>query len=91
VANYKTKTPRKVHLIAVGPACVPALHAAALAPDRFASVTLHQHVEAWSPVVGDSVPTGFLTSTVHGALGVYDLPDLARSFGPEKLRIQPAH
>ena len=90
IANYKTKTPRKVHLIAVGPtATLPALHAAALAPDRFASVTLKQPLEAWSPAVGNSAPTGLLTTTVHGALGVYDLPDLARVVGPDKLRMEP--
>jgi hypothetical protein len=88
VANYKTKTPRKVHLIAVGSACIPALHAAALAPDRFASVTLRQPIESWSPVVGEPVPTGLLPTTVHGALGVYDLPNLVRAVGPEKLRIE---
>jgi cephalosporin-C deacetylase-like acetyl esterase len=88
VANYKTKTPRKVHLVAVGSACVPALHAAALAPDRFASVTLRNPIESWSPVVGQSVPAGLLPTTVHGALGMYDLPDLVRAVGPEKLRIE---
>jgi cephalosporin-C deacetylase-like acetyl esterase len=88
VANYKTKTPRKVHLIAIGPsATIPALHAAALAPDRFASVTLKQPLDAWSPAVGQSVPTDLLTTTVHGALGVYDLPDLMRAVAVEKLRI----
>jgi hypothetical protein len=88
VANYKTKTPRKVHLVAVGRHSVPALHAAALAPDLFASVTLKQPVEAWAPIIEQPVPAGLLTTTVHGALGVYDLPDLARIVGPEKLHIE---
>ncbi len=87
VANYKTKVPRKVHLVAVGHASVPALHAAAFAPDLFASVTLKDPLEAWSPVVSQPVPAGQLTSTVHGALQVYDLPDLVRIVGPEKVRI----
>ena len=88
VANYKTKKPRHVHLVAVGRHTVPALHAAALGPDLFKTVTLKQPLEAWSPVVAEHVPAGLLTSTVHGALGVYDLPDLARVVGPEKLRIE---
>jgi hypothetical protein len=86
VANYKTKTPRKVHLVAVGRTSIPALHAAALAPELFASVTLKDSVQAWSPIVGQSVPAGQLTSTVHGALAVYDLPDLMRVIGQAKIR-----
>jgi cephalosporin-C deacetylase-like acetyl esterase len=89
VAHYKTKQPRKVHLIATGRHSVPALHAAAIAPDVFTSVTLKQPLEAWSPVVGRPVPAGLLTTTVHGALGTYDLPDLARVIG-DKLRSDEA-
>jgi hypothetical protein len=63
------------------------LHAAALAPDVFTSVTLKQPLESWSPVVSQSVPTGLLPLTVHGALGTYDLPDLARVVGG-KLKIE---
>jgi cephalosporin-C deacetylase-like acetyl esterase len=88
VANYKTKMPRRVHLIGVGRAGVPALHAAAFEPDLFASVTLRRTPSAWSPIVGQSVPAGQLTSTVHGALATYDLPDLVRSLDPAKLHIE---
>ena len=88
VANYKTKTPRRVHLIGDGTAGIPALHAAALEPELFASVTLRRTLEAWSPLVGQSVPAGQLTSTVHGALTTYDLPDLVRSLDPAILRIE---
>jgi hypothetical protein len=86
VANYKTKTPRKVHLVAVGHRSVPAQHAAALAPELFESVTLKEPLEAWSPIVEQPVPAGMLPLTVHGALALYDLPDLARVIGTEKLR-----
>lgn len=88
VANYKTKTPRRVHLIGVGRAGVPALHAAALEPDLFASVTLRRTLQSWSPVVGQSVPAGILTSTVHGALQTYDLPDLVRSLDAAKIHLE---
>lgn len=89
VANYKTKTPRQVHLIAVGPAAtIPALHAAVLAPDRFASVTLRHPLESWSPVVSEPIAPGMLTTTVNGVLDVYDLPDLVRAVGPDKLRVE---
>jgi hypothetical protein len=86
VANYKTKTPRKVHLIGVGRAGIAALHAAALEPEMFASVRLERTLESWSQVVPQSVPQGQLTTTVHGALRIYDLPDLARTIDPSKLR-----
>jgi cephalosporin-C deacetylase-like acetyl esterase len=88
VANYKTKTPRKVHLVGVGRAAIPALHAAALEPDMFASVTLRRMPSDWSSVVGQQVPQNRLTTAVHGALRIYDLPDLVRSLDPAKLRIE---
>ncbi|HEX5104134.1 MAG TPA: acetylxylan esterase [Pirellulaceae bacterium] len=87
VANYKTKTPRKVHLIAVGSACIPALHSAALLPDQFASVTLRDYPDSWSTIVGHSVPAGRLTTAVHGALATYDLTDLRDSLG-NRVRIE---
>jgi hypothetical protein len=88
VANYKTKTPRKVHLIGVGRAGIAALHAAALEPDLFASVTLHRTLPAWSGIVRQAVPRGQLTTTVHGALKTYDLPDLIRTIDAAKLHIE---
>jgi cephalosporin-C deacetylase-like acetyl esterase len=88
VANYKTKTPRRVHLIGVGLAGIAALHAAALEPDMFASVTLRDTLSAWAPVVRQPVPKGLLTTTVHGALPIYDLPDLVRSLDSSKIRIE---
>jgi cephalosporin-C deacetylase-like acetyl esterase len=88
VANYKTKTPRKVHLVGVGRAGIAALHAAALEPELFASVTLRQTLDSWSQVVGRPVPQGQLTSAVHGALETYDLPDLVRSLEPAKVHVE---
>lgn len=90
VAYYKTSPdkPRRVHVIGVGRHGIPVLHAAALAPDLFASVTLRQPPPAWSAILSDAAPRGHLTNTVHGALGVYDLPDLERTVGADKLRIE---
>jgi cephalosporin-C deacetylase-like acetyl esterase len=90
VANYETKQPRKVHLVAVGNTGIAALHALALEPELFASVTLRGTPESWSSVVGQKAPAGLLTSTVHGALRAYDLPDLVRSIGQDKIRIEPS-
>jgi pimeloyl-ACP methyl ester carboxylesterase len=88
VANYKTKTPRRVHLVGVGRAGVAALHTAALEPDLFASVTLRGAPEAWSTMVRQTAPKGLLTTTVHGALRSYDLPDLVRSIEGTKIRVE---
>ncbi len=88
VANYKTKTPRKVHLIGVGRAGIAALHAAALEPDLFASITLRRTLDSWAGIVPQSVPQGQLTSTIHAALQTYDLPDLRCAIDPAKITIQ---
>jgi dienelactone hydrolase len=90
IANYETKTPRKVHLVAVGKAGAAALHAAALEPTLFSTVTLRDAPSDWSQVAGRRVPTGELCNAVHGALRVYDLSDLGDAIGPDRLRVEPA-
>lgn len=88
VAFYQKKRdePRQVHLVGVGRAGIVALHAAALQPKLFASVTLRGTPRDWSSVVQNQVPAGQLDSTVHGALQDYDLPDLVRIVGKDKVR-----
>jgi hypothetical protein len=90
VAYYQkpADAPRKVHLVAVGQAGIAALHAAALRPELFASVTLRKTPRSWSEVVGKSVPAGMLDGAVHGALETYDLPDLVTLAGKEKVRFE---
>lgn len=90
VAFYQKKrdSPRKVHLVGVGHAGIVALHAAALNPDVFASVTLKKTPRSWASVVRLKSPAGHLDSTVHGALEVYDLPDLVRLAGKDKVRFE---
>ncbi len=88
VAYYKTKKPRKVHLVGVGKCGIAALHAAALEPELFTSLTLRGAPAAWSPIVGQRVPSGQLAGTVHGALRVYDLPDLVGSIAPRKVTVE---
>lgn len=90
VAFYqKPRTkPRKVHLVGVGQAGLVALHAAALNPELFASVTLRGTPRDWTSVVRQLPPAGQLDSVVHGALTVYDLPDLVELAGPDKVRFE---
>jgi hypothetical protein len=75
-----------VHLIAVGNVGVPALHAAALEPDLFASVTISRSLCSWSNVIDLGRSQGQLTNVVHGALTYYDLSNLAEMLG-DKLTI----
>jgi len=71
----------RVDLVAVGHVSVPALHAAALEPDIFGSVKLVRGLVSWSNVIESGRSLNQLVNTVHGALTVYDLPDLAATLG----------
>jgi len=76
-----------VDLVAVGHVSVPALHAAALEPDMFGSIKLVRGLVSWSNVIESGRSLNQLVNTVHGALTVYDLPDLAATLG-DKLTIE---
>ena len=73
-----------VDLVALGQPCVPALHAAAVEPRLFASVKLAGGLDSWSSVIHHPLTPLSAAQIVHGALVVYDLPDLAATLG-EKL------
>ncbi len=73
------KKAEKVWLVAVGVAVPPALHAAALEPAGFASLRIERGLDSWSRVVAARETRDQLINTVHGALTVYDLPDLVGS------------
>ena len=68
----------------VGP---PALHAAALEPALFASVTLRQCLESWSSVLSAPMATNQFENVVHGALKTYDLPDLLGTLPKAKVTV----
>ncbi len=76
-----------IELQAVGNVGVPALHAAALEPQLFERVHLEGVLRSWSDVVHTRPTKNQLINTIHGALTVYDLPDLAAVLG-EKLSIE---
>ncbi|MFA7006105.1 MAG: metalloendopeptidase, partial [Verrucomicrobiia bacterium] len=89
LAGYETKgAPRKVHLVGVGAAGIPALHAAALEPELFASLTLRRTLASWTSVLREPAAKDQLITTVHGALKVYDLPNLVAAFGKDKVTIE---
>jgi cephalosporin-C deacetylase-like acetyl esterase len=87
--RYATQgAPRSVHLVAVGEVGVPALHAAALEPDRFASTTLRRTLVSWDNAVRTPQGTNQIVNLVHNALAVYDLPDLVRLAGRERVKLE---
>jgi len=88
LAGYRAgEKPRRVHLIAIGEAGPPALHAAALEPEMFASVRLDRSLVSWSNVVRTPVTRNQLINAVHGALNTYDLPDLLATLPQEKVTV----
>jgi len=78
---------RPVHLISIGRTGPPALHAAALEPGMFASVTLRGSLVSWHNVVHTPQSKNQFVNLVHGALRVYDLPDLVATLPADTTKI----
>jgi dienelactone hydrolase len=78
----------KVHIVAVGAAGPPALHAAALEGQLFDTVRLVRSLESWSGLVRNPAAPGQLVNVVHGALRAYDLPDLLRVLPPDRVTVE---
>ena len=78
-----------VALTAVGHVGVPALHAAAIESDLFASVKLAGTLTSWSDVLAKRIVKRQLINTVHGALEAYDLPDLTGAVGKKLTIVDP--
>ncbi len=78
-----------VHLVSFGHVGVPALHAAALEPDRFASVRIETCLLSWSNAIELGITHNQLHNAVHAALCWYDLPDLARLAGENTAIVAP--
>jgi len=66
-----------IDLIAVGNVTIPTLHAAALEPKLFRSVSLTGLLSSWSNVIELGRSINQQVNAVQGALTTYDLPDLA--------------
>ena len=85
----RQKRPGSVSLIAIGHVSVPALHAAALEPDLFGSVKLTRSLISWSNLIEVGRSYNQLVNTVHGALTVYDLPNLAETLDDKLIVEEP--
>jgi hypothetical protein len=72
----RTGNTKNICLMAVGKAGPPAIHAVALEEGLFSSLRLQNCLSSWYDVVNTPLPKNILDNIVHGALQVYDLPDL---------------
>ncbi len=79
---------KQVHVIAIGEAGPAALHAVALEPSLFTSLTLQQSLRSWSDAIYTKVTKNVLINNIHGALRFYDLPDLERLIGENRLAVE---
>ncbi len=86
--TQKGAQPVKVRVIAVGGVGPAALHAVVLEPALFAHLTLIRSLPSWSDLVRYPQVPGQLVNTVHGALHVYDLPDLVHALPATKVTLQ---
>lgn len=78
----------RINIVASGDAGIPALHAAALIPERFFTITIRDSITTWQSVIEFPVTIRQLENTVHGALQFYDLPDLIELAGPDIVTIE---
>jgi dienelactone hydrolase len=81
------RAPAELHLVGVGEAAIPALHAAALQEADFRSLTLRKMIASWESVAAASETFDQVVNVVHGALKHYDLPDLVGLVGREKVTL----
>jgi len=79
-----------IQLIATGRAGVPALHAAALEQQLFKKTQLKSTLPSWSRAVAHPEEEGHFVNVIHGALKVYDLPNLVEAIGPDKVSLEAA-
>ena len=73
--------PVSIRLIASGTAGLAALHAIALEPQLYHSLSLQGSLSSYRDVVQAPLGNAHLTETIHGVLAHYDLPDLVRLGG----------
>ena len=80
VARFESelRSGKPIHLHAWGELLAPAMHAAALEPELFASASFHGGAKwhSWLPLLEDQSPTSHVHTVVYGALLHYDLTDL---------------
>lgn len=86
--RYLQSRSKGIRMIAIGEASVPALHAAALEPERFQSVALRKMIPSWEALVRADESFNQAVNMVHGVLRNYDLPDLIQLTGQDRVRVE---
>jgi len=88
LASYEAGArPNQIHLISIGRRVgPPALHAAALEPELFATVSFTKRFTPWADLVRRPLETEQFENVVHGALKTYDLPNLWSTLPQEKVK-----
>jgi hypothetical protein len=81
----------QVSLSAVGNVGIPALHAVALEPDLFRDGLVSHSLISWSNVIHNRMNKELETCMVHGALEVYDLPNLEEVLSDKVIIFQPVN
>lgn len=74
-------------LVGIGEAAIPALHAAALRPKSYRSVTLKHMLASWEELVDTPESLNQTVNIVHGALQHYDLLNLVELVGKDKVSL----
>ncbi|MCP5550736.1 MAG: hypothetical protein H7A53_07590 [Akkermansiaceae bacterium] len=87
LSNWEPR-PNALHLVAIGEAAIPALHAAALDAGRFESVSIRGMLPDWESLVGAGETHDQAVNIVHGVLRHYDLPDLVPLAGGDQVTIE---
>ena len=78
----------EVMLVADGDAAIASLHAVAVEPSLFKKAQIRDLVERWDAVARTQHPVNQLTGTIHGMLRHYDLLDLAKLAGSDKVSLE---
>lgn len=78
----------ELELVAIGEAAIPALHAAALHPDRFSRVVLRGMIPSWESLVSAPETHDQMVNLVHGVLRHYDLKDLVELAGIDRVAVE---
>lgn len=89
--NEQANAEATVSLVATDELCVPALHAAVLAPELIERVKLVRPLVSWTEVIRGKVTRNQVVNVVHGVLREYDLPELVTLLGDRATVIDPVN
>ena len=89
LASGEGNASAQISLVATDELCVPALHAAVLAPELINEVKLIRPLISWTEVIRGKLSRNQVVNAVHGVLREYDLPDLVKLRGDRVTIVDP--